>query len=113
MGDSLPYRVMGVAAHLLCAGLLFEFARRRIGTALAAALAAPVVVLGSGRFVVLFPFNIQWTLSLAALIGILFLLERSFRGRDLAICALLVVAVAAPSLGIPMAAGVLAGLALG
>jgi hypothetical protein len=110
--DYVPYAAMGVLAHLLCAGLLFEFTRGRLGAALAAVLVAPVLVLGSGRFVVLFPFNIQWTISLAALIGILFLLERPGRGRDLAICLLLAVAISASSLGIPMAVAVGAVLAL-
>ena len=110
--DYLPYAAMGVLAHLLCAGLLFEFTRRPLGAVLAAALVAPVLLLGSGRFVVLFPFNIQWTLSLAALIAILFLLERPSLARDLAICVLLVAATAASSLGIPMAAAVGAVLVL-
>jgi hypothetical protein len=107
IGEYLPYRVMSVLVHLSVVALLFGFVRGRIGRAAAVAVAAPVLFLGCGWFVVLNPFNVQWTLSLAALIPILLLLERPSRRHDLAVCILLIAAIAASSLGVAMAVGVL------
>jgi hypothetical protein len=108
IGDFLPYRLAGIAIHLVTVALLFEVARRRVGTPLAAAVAAPVAVLGCGWYVVLNPFNMQWSLSLAALLGIVLILDRDDRRYDPAVSVLVVVALASSSLGVPIAAGVLA-----
>jgi hypothetical protein len=109
----LPYRLLAVILHLLCVALVFEFAQRRIGLAAAAAISAPILVLGTGWFVVLNPFNIQWTISLSAGIGILLLLAERSRRHDVAIALLLLVALAASSLGAPLALGLLAAVVAG
>jgi hypothetical protein len=108
--DFLPYRLMAITVHLLAVALLFEFARRRIGPVLAAALAIPLLVFGSGWFVLLFPFNVQWTISLAALIAVIMLLERPSRRRDVLAGVLLLISLAASSLGVAAAVGVLVAL---
>jgi hypothetical protein len=108
----LPYRILGIAIHLSSVALLFEVARRRVGDALGAAVAALLAVLGCGWFVLLYPFNIQWSLSAVALLGIVLLLDRDDRRYDVAIAGLLLLALASSSLGVPMAAGVLARLLL-
>ena len=112
ISDFLPYRLAGVAIHLVCVALLFEVARRRVGILLAAAVALPVAVLGTGWYVVLNPFNMQWSLSLAALLGIVLLLDRDDRRYDPAVSLLVLVALASSSLGVPVAVGVAARLAL-
>jgi hypothetical protein len=112
IGDFLPYRLTGVAIHLISVALLFEVARRRVGNALGAAVALPVALLGTGWFVVLNPFNMQWSLSLAAMLGIVLLLDGEDRRYDPVISLLLLVALASSSLGVPIAVGVAARLAL-
>ncbi len=108
VGDYLPYRVAGVTIHLGCVALLFEVARRRIGTALAAAVALPVAVLGCGWYVVLNPFNMQWSLSLASLLAIVLLLDRTGRRYDVVISLLVLLALASSSFGVPVTVGVAA-----
>ena len=108
VGDYLPYRLAGVTIHLGCVALLFEVARRRIGTALAAAVALPVAVLGCGWYVVLNPFNMQWSLSLASLLAIVLLLDRTGRRYDVLISLLVLLALASSSFGVPVTVGVAA-----
>jgi hypothetical protein len=108
----LPYRLAGIAVHILCTALLFELARRRVGTRPAALVALPVAVLGCGWYVVINPFNMQWTLSLAGLLGSALLLDREDRRYDVLIALLVLVALVSSSLGVAVAAGVGARLLL-
>ena len=102
----LPYRAAAIAIHLLCVALLFELARRRLGTALGALVALPVAVLGTGWYVVINPFNMQWTLSLAALLGSALLLDRGDRRYDPLIALMVLAGLASSSLGVAVAVGV-------
>jgi hypothetical protein len=80
--------------------------RRRLGGPLAVAACLPLLVLGSAWEVLLIPFNYGWYISLAALLGIVLVLEREGLRWDLAIGALLLLALASSSFGVPMAVGV-------
>ena len=112
IGDYLPYRLAGIAMHLVVVALLFEFARRRVGAALGAAVALPVAVLGCGWYLILFPLNLLWSVSLSALIGIVLLFDHDGRRHDAAASLLLLVALASSSFGIAASAGVAARLLL-
>lgn len=100
----VPYRVLGVVVHLLVAGLLFTYARRRVGDLLALAAATVVVFLGPAWQDVLWPFQIGFMGSLAAGLGALLALDRGDRRGDRVAAVLLTVALATSSLGIPLLA---------
>jgi hypothetical protein len=102
-----PYRVMVIVAHLACVVLLFLVARRSIGSRPALFVPLPFLFIGPAWHVVLFPFNVQWCLSIAALLGLLLLLERRDTRSEIACSLLVVVALASSSLGVPIAAGVI------
>ena len=101
--DYVPYRVLVIAGHLGCCGLLFVYARRRVGAFLALVAAALILVLGPGWQNILWPFQIAWLMSLAAGVGALMLLERADRPGDLSALLLLLLAIASSSIGVPFA----------
>jgi len=101
------FRVVLIVAHLACVTLLFEYTRRRVGSALALLASASIVLFGPAWQVVLWPFQIGWLISIAAGVGTLMLIERGDRIGDLGACALLGVSLASSGLGAPVAAGVL------
>jgi len=98
----VPYRIVSALLALLVSLLIFIYARRRVGDPLALACAALLVFLGSGWIDLLWPFQIGLLGSLAAGIGALLCLDRGDRRGDLAAGALLAVALAFSSLGIPL-----------
>jgi hypothetical protein len=98
----LPYRLAGVSLALVAAALMFIYARRRVGDLPALAAAALLVFLGSGWIDLLWPFQMGFVGSLAAGIGALLCLDRHDRRGNLGAGALLTVALAFSSLGIPL-----------
>jgi hypothetical protein len=108
-----PYQALILGAHVLCSLLLFEFARRRVGSALAVVPALLLLVFGPGWENILWPTQIVFGLPLAAAIGALLLLEHEDPRSDLAAGALLVAAFASGSLGVPIAIGIGTYLLLG
>jgi hypothetical protein len=106
LDDYWVWRLVAVALHLTCVALLYVFARRRVGAVVAVAACVPILVLGSAWEDLLIPFNMQWYLSSAALLGILLMTEREGRLADAAIAALLLIALASSSFGPPVAVGV-------
>jgi hypothetical protein len=107
LDDYWVWRLVAVGLHLISVGLLYEFARRRVGSVVAVAACVPILVLGSAWEVLLIPFNMAWYLSTAALLGILLLAERHSRAVDAFIAALVLIALASSSLGPPVALGVM------
>jgi hypothetical protein len=105
LDDYWVVRILAFLIHLSCVGLLFQFGRRRLGDLPAALLSLPILVLGSAWEVLLIPFNLQWYLSVAGLIGILLLVEREGWLADLGTGALLLLTLASSSLGPPVAGG--------
>lgn len=106
------FRLLAVAVHVLCAGLLFALVRRRLGPGPALAAATVLLALGSAWQVVLWPLEIAYTFAVAAGLGALLALDARSRRGDAAAAALVLVALASSGLGIAIAAGVLAELVL-
>ena len=113
LDDYVPYRVMIIAAHALCAGLVFVYARRRVGGLGALVAAGLILTLGPAWQNFLWPFQVGWLVSLAAGLGALLLLDREDRAGDVSAAVLLAVALASSGLGIPIAAGLLVELLWG
>jgi hypothetical protein len=102
LDSNLPYRLVAIALHLTCTGLLFVYARQRVGPALALALACVLLLAGAGWQDVLWPFQIGYLGSLASGLGALLLLDRRTRRGDVWAGVLLAVALSSSSLGIPL-----------
>jgi hypothetical protein len=101
------YRLLLIVAHLAVVALLFEYARRRLGSWLALAAATLVLFLGAAWHDLLVPFQLSFVLSVAAGLGALLALERRDTFGDVAACVLLGLGLASSSVGIPFAAAVL------
>jgi hypothetical protein len=96
-----PYRVVEIALHLLCGGLLYMLARRRIGPWLALIPTALLLFMGSAFQDLLWPFQIGYLGSIAGGLGALALLELpGSRRNDPWSCALLIWSVASSGVGI-------------
>jgi len=103
--DYLPIRLLGIGSVLLASGLFFVFARRRVGAL--AALAPTLVLLFFGSA---YPHSIAGSgfailFTQAAGISALLALDRDDRRGDVLACALLVLALATYSEGIPFVVG--------
>ncbi len=101
-----PYRVMGIVFELTMVSVFLGYARRRSGAAFA--LAGAVLLLGSGQAFqdILWPFEVTFTVSLAAGVGALQLAEGAGRARQALAAALLVVSTASSGFGLVFLAGV-------
>ena len=104
--QSLPYRVVGVAGHLLCVTLVYVYALRRVGTGLALLAALAILLLGPGWQNILWGLQIGWLVSIAGGLGALLMLDRRDRFGDVAACVLLFITIAASGPGIAIAAGI-------
>jgi hypothetical protein len=109
---SAPYRALVIVAHLLCVALLFLYARRRAGEAVALLAAVSLLLLGPAWQNFIWPFQVGWLTSLAAGLGALLALDRRNRTGDLTTAGLLSVSLASSGLGLPIAAGVVVELLL-
>jgi hypothetical protein len=89
LGDYSVYRVFAAVGHVLCAALVFEFARRRVGLA-ALLLGVPIAFLGTGWENELLPVNFGFPTSMACGIAALVFLDRGDRRGDAAACGALV-----------------------
>ena len=100
------FRVLVVVLHLLTAGMLYVYGRRRVGAWMALAPAVAVLFLGTAWEIILWPFEVQFLIPIAAGLGAFLALERRDVRGDLMACGLLILAFSSGSLGIPVAAGV-------
>jgi hypothetical protein len=100
------YRAAAIALHLLCGGLVFALASKRIGHAPALLAAALILFLGAAWEDLLWPFQIGYLLSIAGGLGALLLIERGNRVGDAGALGCLVIATGSSSLGIPILVGV-------
>src|SRR5204862_3626223 len=89
MNHYVPYRLLVIAGHLCCVGLLFGYVRRRVGDFLALLAAAVLLFLGPGSEDIIWPFQIAWLISIAAGLGALLLIDRGDRKGDVCACLLL------------------------
>ncbi len=106
LGHYWPYRVVVIAAHLMCVSLVFVYARSRVGGLFALLAAALILFFGPGWQDFLWPFQMAWLFAIAAGIGSLMMLERGDTTGDVGACALLCVSLASAGPGIAFAAGV-------
>ncbi|MGA6948549.1 MAG: hypothetical protein WBZ00_12425, partial [Solirubrobacterales bacterium] len=105
MESLIPYAIVSTASFLASVVLLFLYLRRRVGDWLALACVLPLLFMGTAWEVLLWPFEVSFTASMATGIGALLALERGDgRGEALA-CALLVVSVAFSELALSFALG--------
>jgi hypothetical protein len=110
VGHYAPYRALAVALHLTCVVLVFAYAWRRVGALPALWAAALLAFLGPGWQNILWGFQIGWTISLAAGVAALLLLDREDRGGDIGACVAIAVALASSGVGLAIALGVTAEL---
>jgi hypothetical protein len=101
----VPYRLVVIAAHLVCVVLLYVYLRRRVGEYFALLGSLLILFLGPGWQDILWPFQIAWLVAIAAGIGSFLMLDREDRFGSVAACALLTVSVASTSVGVPIALG--------
>lgn len=96
----LPYRLAGIAFLLLCSGLFFAFARRRVGDLLALPPAILLLLLGgAGAEVALSARRLPMLISIAFGLGALLALDRRDRRGDGWACGLLLASVLSHPVG--------------
>ena len=96
----LPYQIVGVALHVLCCGLLYVLARRRVGPWVALAPTTLLLLLGSAWQDLLWPFQIGYFASIAGGLGALLALDDPERPRNGLVAALLTWAVVSSGVGL-------------
>ena len=82
MESLLPYAIVSTASFLASVMLLFLYLRRRVGDWLALAGVLPLLFMGTASEVLLWPFEMSFTASMATGIGALLALERGDGRRD-------------------------------
>ncbi len=112
LGADLPYRLVVTTLVLLCGGLFFVIARRRVGSWLALPPTILLLFFGSGWETVLTPLRIPSLLALASGLGVLIALERRDRRGDVTAAILLTVSVASHPVGLAFLAAALVLVAL-
>jgi hypothetical protein len=112
LGADLPYRIVVTLLVLLCAGLFFSIARRRVGDLLALPPTVLLLFFGSASEVVITAIRIPSLIAVASGLGALIALERRDRWGDIAAAGLLTMSVASHPTGLAFiaAAGVLVAL---
>jgi len=105
LGHYGPYRLVVLALHLLCVVLLFVFARRRVGGAVAVIAATSLLFLGGAWQDLLWAFQITYLGSLAAGLGAMLALERGDKRGDITAALLLGLSLSCSGLGVPFLGG--------
>jgi len=101
------YLLPVVGAHLVCVGLMFVLARRRVGDRLALAACVPILFLGSAYQNLLWSFQVGLIASVAAGLGALLMLDRRDTRGDISACLLAGLSLASGSVGLAVAVAVL------
>jgi hypothetical protein len=104
MGSSFPWVVVLIGSFLVTAVLLFVYLRRRVGQIAALAATTVFLFLGAGWEDLLWPFQINYLVAMAAGMGALVAFDRDDRRGEIITCVLLVVATVFSSLGLPFLA---------
>jgi hypothetical protein len=100
LAADLPYRIITAALVLVCAGLFFVLARRRVGDWLALPPTFMLLVFGAGWETVLTAIRIPSLIAVAAGLAGLIALERRDRRGDIGAALALTVAVASHPVGL-------------
>ena len=112
LGHYGVFRAMVIVAHLACCGLLFFYARRRVGDVVALAAAASLMAVGRAWEDLLWPFQTALIVSVAAGMATLCFLDRRSRTGDGLAAAALGLSLSSFSFGIPLVVGVTVELAV-
>jgi hypothetical protein len=109
LGADLPYRLLVTALVLLCGGLFFVLARRRVGDLMALAPTGLLLFFGSGWETLITVQRIPSLLAVATGLGALIALERRDRPAEISAAVLLSASVASHPVGLAFltAAGVI------
>ena len=110
--SQVPYQLVNLALSAAVAALLFALIRASIGDLLALAATTLILFYGAGADVILPTFAYPNLLGLATGLAALLVLRRGDLKGDVGVCVLLTISIAAFSLGIVFAAGVVAALVL-
>jgi hypothetical protein len=105
MESLFPYAVISTVSFLGSVVLLFVYLRRRVDHWLALAGVLPVLFMGTASEVLLWPFEVSFTASMAAGIGALLALERGDVRGDAIACGLLVLSLSFSELAVSFALG--------
>jgi hypothetical protein len=105
LASYVPYRVMVTALVLVCATLVFAYARRRVGDGGALVAGGLILFYGPGWQDILWPFQIGWLGSVAGGLIALIALDHRSRRAEIAACLGLVLSLASSGVGAAIAAG--------
>jgi hypothetical protein len=105
------FRLVVVILHLICGGLVYVLAARRISRVPALMAAALVLFLGAAWEDLLWAFQVTYLLAVAGGLAAWLLLEREERSSDIAAMLFVLVAVGSSSLGLAITIGVAVELA--
>jgi len=109
---TLPLRLLGIAAHLSTALMLFLFVRRRLGAAGALVPAVLILFFGVAADLLIGSHGLPMLLAVATGLGALLALERGSRRWDAAAAALLVVGIGSNGLALPFVVAAVATILL-
>jgi hypothetical protein len=104
------FRIVLIALHLVCAGLVFMLASRRLARLPALLVTALILFLGVAWEDLLWAFQISYLLSVAGGLAAWVLLERRDRLGDVAATVAVIVSLGSSGLGIPILVGVVVEL---
>lgn len=100
------FRAVDIAGVMICVGLFFELARRRIGPLAALVPSVSLLFLGFGWEAFLWAFDMHTIYALAFGLGAILALQSESRRGDVATCCLLVLSITMIELGLAFAVGV-------
>jgi hypothetical protein len=101
LDDYRLYRGTAIVFHLACVGVVYAFARRRVGDWTALGLVAPLLFLATSWLDIAWPFQIGFLASITFGVGALMAAERGTRAGDLAACGLLILSLCSSGTGVP------------
>jgi hypothetical protein len=104
--DYAVFRAVNVAGLMLCVGLFFELARRRVGPWVALVPCLSLLSLGYAWEAFIWAFDLHTTYALALGLGAILALQRGDRRGDIAACVLLTLSIAMIELGLAVAVGI-------
>lgn len=111
LGSYLPYRLCGLAALALLGFHVARYCLARVPSTVAVLAVAAVMWNSFGATNVMFPFLMNFSIPIAALVAIWWHLDRDSTGHDVAAGAWLAVALATSGLGVMTLAAVVVELA--
>jgi hypothetical protein len=104
--DYAVFRAFDIAGAMVCVGLFFELARRRVGPLVALVPCISLLFLGYAWESFLWAFDLHTIYALALGLGAVLALRREDRRGDIAACILLVLSIAMIELGLAFAVGI-------